>query len=70
MGLRGMDLTPYVELLQSLIASPAFPEALAQLLFTLEGTAGGLAELGLECAERFLATKKEEMGRHQNLRSR
>jgi len=61
-GLRGKDLTPHVDLLRSLIASPTLPQALAQLLFTLEGTAGGLAELGLECAERFLATKKEEMG--------
>ena len=35
--LRGKDFSPHVELLQALMVSPAFPKALTQLLFTLEG---------------------------------
>jgi hypothetical protein len=60
--LRGKDLSPHVDLLQALMVSPVFPKALTQLLFTLEGTASAVAELGLECAERFLATHREEIG--------
>lgn len=59
--LRGKDLDPQMDLLRSLISSPAFPEALAQLLLTLEQSTDRVAELALLCSERFIETHKNEM---------
>jgi hypothetical protein len=59
--LRDRDLRPHLGLLTKLVSSRTFPDALTQLLFTLEGTTSPVAELALECAERFLATHREEM---------
>jgi hypothetical protein len=59
--LRGRDLDPQLDLLRSLISSPAFPEALPQLLLTLEQSTDRVAELALLCAERFIETQKNEM---------
>jgi hypothetical protein len=59
--LRGKDLDPQMDLLQTLIVSPAFPEALAQLLLTLEQSTDRVAELALLCSERFIATHQNEM---------
>jgi hypothetical protein len=59
--LRGRDLDPQLNLLRSLISSPAFPEALPQLLLTLEQSTDRVAELALLCSERFVETHKNEM---------
>ncbi len=60
--LRGEDLDRHQAILRSLIGSPSFEEALTQLLFTLEAATSDVATLGLECAERFLATQADEAG--------
>lgn len=59
--LRDRDLRPHLGLLGELVSSHTFSDALTQLLFTLEGTTSPVAELALDCAERFLATHREEM---------
>lgn len=61
MELRGEDLGPFQGLLEALVGSAAFGAALPQLLITLEDTTSDVAELGLRCAERFLATHRDEM---------
>lgn len=59
--LRGRDLDPQMDLLRTLISSPAFPKALSQLLLTLEQSTDRVAELALLCSERFIETHKKEM---------
>jgi hypothetical protein len=59
--LRDRDLDPHLDLLRSLISSLAFPEALPQLLLTLEQSTDRVAELALLCSERFIETHENEM---------
>jgi HEAT repeat protein len=61
MALRSENLAPHIPLLRSLISSPAFPAALAQLLITLETTSSRIEELALLSAERFIVTQRDEM---------
>ncbi len=62
MSLRGRDLTEHMEILRALIASPAFESAVSQLLLTLETSTGPLEEVALQCAERFVALHRDEVG--------
>lgn len=62
LSLRDQELDAHDDLLRRLIASAAFPHALPQLLLTLEGSASAVDELGLMCAERFIAVHRSEMG--------
>lgn len=62
MHLRDRDLAPHDDLLRRLIASDAFPNALPQLLITLEGTSSGVEDLGLACAEQFISVHRSEVG--------
>ncbi len=61
MALRGADLQPHTETLRSLITSPAFPSALAQLFFTLEESTGPIEDLALAAAERFISVHRDEV---------
>src|SRR5665811_1594379 len=47
--------------LRSLISSPAFASALAQLLFTLEESTGLIEDLALVTAERFISVHRDEI---------
>jgi hypothetical protein len=53
-SLRDRDLRPHGPLLEALIASPAFTDALVQLIFTLEHATERVDELVLLTARRFL----------------
>jgi HEAT repeat protein len=61
-ALRDQDLETQVDLLRALITSAAFPDALTQLLFTLERTTSEIDELALLASERFLEVHRDEIG--------
>jgi hypothetical protein len=61
-SLRGADLGAFSGLLADLIASPAFPDALTQLLFSLEEARGPLGTLPIAAAQRFLELYRDEAG--------
>jgi hypothetical protein len=52
--LRGHPLRPFEDTLTALIASPAFADALPQLLITLERAPDRVDDLVLLCAQRFI----------------
>ncbi|SMD24555.1 hypothetical protein [Lentzea albidocapillata] len=61
-ALRGEALRPYTELLAKLIDSPAFEEAEAQLLITLERAPDRVDTLVVRCARRFIELHGDELG--------
>lgn len=60
--LRGQPLQPYAALLTTLMASPTFSDALAQLLMTLEQAPDRIDDLVVHCTKRFVEVYGAEAG--------
>ena len=60
--LRGQPLQPYAALLTTLMASPTFSDALAQLLMTLEQAPDRIDDLVVQCTKRFVEVHGAEAG--------
>ncbi len=61
-ALRGHPLRPFEAVVNALIASPAFSDALSQLLITLERAPDRVDDLALLCAQRFVEVFRTEAG--------
>jgi hypothetical protein len=61
-ALRGERLRPFRHVIKNVMGSPAFPEAVPQLLITLERASDRVDDLVLECADRFIETYESEVG--------
>lgn len=55
-------LQPFSELLAALVASPAFTEALPQLLYTLQAAPDRIDEIVLQCTQRFIDVHGKDAG--------
>ena len=62
--LRGEDLSPFLDLLLDLVASPAFPEVADRLLMRLEEAATVPPELLLSAVERLAIAADADTGRN------
>ena len=60
--LRGRALRPFLNVLTTLIASPAFSESLPQLLLTLQQAPDRIDDLVSQCARGFLDLHSAEIG--------
>jgi hypothetical protein len=60
--LRGHSLQPFASVLTALIASPAFEDAVPQLLITLQYAPDRIDDLVILCARRFLDTQGPDAG--------
>jgi HEAT repeat protein len=60
--LRDRALRPFLSVLTTLIASPAFSESLSQLLLTLQQARDRIDDLVIQCARRFLDLHSSEIG--------
>ena len=60
--LRGRALRPFLAVLTTLIASPAFSESLPQLLLTLQQAPDRIDDLVVLCTRRFLDLHSSEVG--------
>jgi hypothetical protein len=61
-ALRNRALRPYSDLLTALIASPAYPDALAQLLITLRAAPDRIDDLFVQCTRRYVQIFATEAG--------
>ena len=61
-ALRGHALRQFDSVLKTLLESPAFADALPQMLITLERAPDRVDDLALLCAQRFVAVLAEEAG--------
>jgi hypothetical protein len=55
-AVRGHELRPFDAVMKALLASPAFSDALPQLLITLEQAPDRVDDLAILCARRFIET--------------
>jgi HEAT repeat protein len=60
--LRDKPLQPFKELLKAVVASPAFTEALGQLIFTLQAAPDRIDEIFLLCTQRFIEVRGTAAG--------
>lgn len=61
-ALRGESLRPFDGILKTLMASPAFRDALPQLLITLERAPDRIDDLALLCVQRFVEVCGNDAG--------
>ena len=60
--LRGRALRPFLDVLTTLVASPAFSSSLPQLLLTLQQAPDRIEDLVIQCVRRFLDLHSTEIG--------